>query len=240
MPAQQPQQHQQAPPFQGAPPTCSCGVPCRQSTATTAANSGRPFFACVKGKSEGCDYFKWVDQYSPDQDAAMAAVPAASCNCGLPLTPRTVGSGANKGRPFRACPKPRDEGCGFFEWLDQQQQQPQQAPAPAGGQWQQQQQQQQQYHGHSQAPPSAAPGQAMCNCGLPAAERTATTASNRGRRLRGCPKPREQSCGFFEWVDPPPQQGGGGGGGAMPPTPEAGGGGMLRGGFVRASDFANR
>jgi len=27
--------------------------------------------------------------------------------------------GPNKGRPFYACPQPRDQGCGFFQWGDE-------------------------------------------------------------------------------------------------------------------------
>ena len=37
---------------------------------------------------------------------------------------------------------------------------------------------------------------------------------NKGRPFFGCSKPREQSCGFFQWGDEdPPAAGGGGGGG---------------------------
>ena len=32
--------------------------------------------------------------------------------------------GANKGKEFFACPKPRDQSCGFFLWADQDQNEP--------------------------------------------------------------------------------------------------------------------
>jgi len=28
--------------------------------------------------------------------------------------------GPNKGRPFYCCSKPRDQGCGFFQWADEE------------------------------------------------------------------------------------------------------------------------
>lgn len=39
------------------------------------------------------------------------------CGCQEPAVERTVSKeGDNKGRKFYACSKPREEGCGFFEW----------------------------------------------------------------------------------------------------------------------------
>lgn len=41
------------------------------------------------------------------------------CGCQQASVERTVfKEGPNTGRKFWACPKPRDEGCGFFEWQD--------------------------------------------------------------------------------------------------------------------------
>ena len=36
--------------------------------------------------------------------------------------------------------------------------------------------------------------------------------ANKGRQFYGCSKPRDQSCGFFQWADQDGNQGGGGGG----------------------------
>lgn len=42
-----------------------------------------------------------------------------SCHCSEPAISRTVSKeGANKGRPFYCCAKPRGQGCDFFEWGD--------------------------------------------------------------------------------------------------------------------------
>lgn len=42
-----------------------------------------------------------------------------SCHCSEPAVSRTVSKeGANKGRPFYCCAKPRGQGCDFFEWGD--------------------------------------------------------------------------------------------------------------------------
>jgi DNA topoisomerase-3 len=44
------------------------------------------------------------------------------CGCQQPTVERTVfKEGPNTGRKFWSCSKPRDEGCGFFEWADGQQ-----------------------------------------------------------------------------------------------------------------------
>lgn len=41
------------------------------------------------------------------------------CGCQQEAVERTVfKEGPNTGRKFWACPKQRDEGCGFFEWQD--------------------------------------------------------------------------------------------------------------------------
>ena len=41
-----------------------------------------------------------------------------------------------------------------------------------------------------------------CFCGLEMVVRTSTTASNKGRRFRGCPLfPRKDACNYFHWID---------------------------------------
>lgn len=40
--------------------------------------------------------------------------------------------------------------------------------------------------------------------------------TNKGRQFFGCSKPRDQGCGFFQWLDQDGNQGGGGGGGWRP------------------------
>jgi hypothetical protein len=60
-------------------------------------------------------------------------------------------------------------------------------------------------------PPPPAPGAAaaapVCRCQEPAVERTVVReGGNKGKKFWSCSKPREDSCGFFEWAD---QSGGG-------------------------------
>jgi len=45
---------------------------------------------------------------------------SVQCGCGQNAKELTVQKeGPNKGRPFYACPKPRGEGCKFFQWGDE-------------------------------------------------------------------------------------------------------------------------
>ena len=52
------------------------------------------------------------------------------CLCGQPAVTRTVQKdGPNKGRQFHTCAKPREQQCGFFQWVDENV-----APGEAAGQ----------------------------------------------------------------------------------------------------------
>ena len=108
------------------------------------ANKGRQFYKCSKPQGAGCDFFLWADQ---GDGAGPAAGPpqqpygrapqqqpypppaqqqnnndqgAVNCGCGETAKLLTVNKdGANKGRQFYACPKPRDVQCNFFQWADE-------------------------------------------------------------------------------------------------------------------------
>ena len=41
------------------------------------------------------------------------------CQCGLEVTVRETTQGANMGRKYLSCPKPRESKCGYFEWADE-------------------------------------------------------------------------------------------------------------------------
>ena len=157
-----------------------------------------------------------------------------SCNCGVEAVKRTVQKdGANKGREFHVCPKPREEQCNFFQWADQVQTAPRPAQRQNGGQ---------SYQGPQHG---GQPGEDInCNCGQPSAKRIVQKdGQNKGREFYVCARPRDEQCNYFQWADEMEDSGHGGGhgggygGGGAPgpsfmrgaiPGPGAGGGGVKR------------
>lgn len=113
------------------------------------------------------------------------------CGCGEPSKLLTVSKeGPNKGRKFHSCSKPRDSGCGFFQWADQP------GSGSSSGQHQQPPMAQQR-----NGPPS---GEVPpCPCGAPAVCLTTTKEGpNKGRQFFCCAKNRNDSsrCDFFQWA----------------------------------------
>lgn len=49
----------------------------------------------------------------------------------------------------------------------------------------------------------AAPG--LCFCGEPVRVFTSKTEKSRGKQFAKCPKPQNEQCKYFEWIDDPPQ-----------------------------------
>ncbi|KAL5017788.1 hypothetical protein ScPMuIL_003510 [Solemya velum] len=158
--------------------------------------------------------------YGSDSDSTP------NCNCGTPGRRCTVQKeGPNKGREFFGCPKPRGEGCGFFQWADEDgsgQTSPSrtsfgggnpqynngisfsQRPQHPGGISSNQRPSLQSGGG---AYGSDSDGTPNCNCGTPGRRCTVQKEGpNKGREFFGCPKPRGEGCGFFQWAD----EGGGG------------------------------
>ncbi|XP_075686737.1 DNA topoisomerase 3-alpha isoform X1 [Rhinoderma darwinii] len=123
---------------------CNCGVNALQLTVRKEGpNQGRPFYKCNGGN---CNFFLWADQEggagrsaAPPQISAgrpsnsltssrefgggngNAGSPGdATCMCNQPTITRMVQKdGANKGRQFHTCSKPREQQCGFFQWADE-------------------------------------------------------------------------------------------------------------------------
>ena len=139
------------------------------------------------GRSQGNDSgYMSSHPGTQSQEADGDTADTVHCNCGQEAVIRTVQKdGANKGRQFYVCARPREEQCQMFQWADQ--------PAP---------------------PSSARPGPAHqsgggadsqevnCNCGQPSAKRTVQKeGNNKGRQFYCCPKPRDEQCGFFQWED---------------------------------------
>ncbi|XP_059126802.1 DNA topoisomerase 3-alpha isoform X1 [Peromyscus eremicus] len=122
--------------------TCNCGQEAVLLTVRKPGpNQGRHFYKCGGG---GCNFFLWADSSQPPTSASgpsgnSGRYPSAlgssvdgfgslggdsdgttSCLCGQPAVTRTVQKdGPNKGRQFHTCAKPREQQCGFFQWVDE-------------------------------------------------------------------------------------------------------------------------
>ena len=91
------------------------------------ANRGRDFYCCSNPREEQCGYFQWRDEIQGQGQAAVQGALGArrdedevNCDCGQPAVRRKVTKdGANKGREFYCCSKPRDDQCRYFQWLDE-------------------------------------------------------------------------------------------------------------------------
>lgn len=190
-------------------PNCKCGDATELKTTPSGKNQGRQFYACEKGRDAGCGFFEWVD--SPGSPTSRLIVAGGQmnsrgpetaqqtwqdgsvsdkCRCGLPADSRVTKSGPNAGRPYLACSRGRDSGCGFFQWLDE----PPASNTNSGsvsragvvhdGS---------RYRGVTADQPS-------CNCNLPA---PICTSNKSGRQFYGCAKGTTDrgGCGFFKWVE---------------------------------------
>ncbi|KAK7827395.1 hypothetical protein U0070_026601 [Myodes glareolus] len=127
--------------------TCNCGQEALLLTVRKQGpNQGRQFYKCSGG---GCNFFLWADSSHPTgggpptsasrlpgnsvgwlsaSDSNMDGFGShdsdsdgnTSCLCGQPVVTRTVQKdGPNKGRQFHTCAKPREQQCGFFQWVDE-------------------------------------------------------------------------------------------------------------------------
>lgn len=127
--------------------TCNCGQEAVLLTVRKQGpNQGRQFYKCSGG---GCSFFLWADSSHPTGGGPPTSAsrlpgnsvgwPSASdsnmdgfgslgsdsdgstsCLCGQPVVTRTVQKdGPNKGRQFHTCAKPREQQCGFFQWVDE-------------------------------------------------------------------------------------------------------------------------
>ena len=119
-------------------PLCACGQPASQRTVVKPGpNMGRPFFICSKPREQQCSFFQWADQPPATPTPPSSHVPANSfppssttgkpppsvsviCDCGETAALRRVAKeGANQGRSFYCCPRPREQQCNFFLWADE-------------------------------------------------------------------------------------------------------------------------
>ncbi|XP_066221103.1 DNA topoisomerase 3-alpha [Saccopteryx leptura] len=127
--------------------TCNCGQEAVLLTVRKEGpNQGRQFYKCHTGS---CSFFLWADSGHPGagRTTSSASGPpgrslgypsgsgnppgglggpgddsggSASCLCNQATVTRTVQKdGPNKGRQFHTCAKPREQQCGFFQWVDE-------------------------------------------------------------------------------------------------------------------------
>lgn len=131
---------------------------------------------------------------------------SVTCNCGQEALLLTVRKeGPNQGRQFYKC---HSGSCSFFLWADSSQPgargPPTSAARPVGGSLA--------HPPNSGNPQTGNPqrglgsptdnSSASCLCSQPAITRTVQKEGpNKGRQFHTCAKPREQQCGFFQWVD---------------------------------------
>lgn len=127
--------------------TCNCGQEAVLLTVRKEGpNQGRQFFKCNGGS---CNFFLWADSPNQGGGGPPASAyrplggslgrppgpgihlggfgnpgdgsgTGTSCLCSQPAVTRTVQKdGPNKGRQFHTCAKPREQQCGFFQWVDE-------------------------------------------------------------------------------------------------------------------------
>ena len=91
----------------------------RRTVTKEGPNRGREFFCCPKQRESQCGFFQWSDEVVLGQEQQETTF---NCDCGQPAARRKVQKeGANKGREFYCCAKPRDADnqCRYFQWLDE-------------------------------------------------------------------------------------------------------------------------
>lgn len=144
----------------------------------------------------------------PPPATATGGSNSVTCNCGQEAVLLTVRKeGPNQGRQFYKC---NGGGCSFFLWANSSPPEaggpPSSASRPPGG--------------SMGRPPATGDrrgrsgrprddsggggggGSMSCLCSQPAVTRTVQKdGPNKGRQFHTCAKPREQQCGFFQWVD---------------------------------------
>ncbi|XP_032697180.1 DNA topoisomerase 3-alpha isoform X2 [Lontra canadensis] len=146
----------------------------------------------------------------PPPATAAGGSNSVTCNCGQEAVLLTVRKeGPNQGRQFYKC---NGGGCSFFLWADSSPPEaggpPSAASRPPGGSLGRPPATEDR-RGWSGRPGDdggggggGGGGSMSCLCSQPAVTRTVQKdGPNKGRQFHTCAKPREQQCGFFQWVD---------------------------------------
>ena len=122
---------------------CHCRIQAKLLTVMKQGpNEGRQFYKCSKPREQVCRFFQWSEEipvkteppavsgqdiYIPPSLESFGSLmppsdspPCVECRCGEQAKLMTVNKeGANQGRQFYSCSKPREQGCGFFQWADE-------------------------------------------------------------------------------------------------------------------------
>ncbi|XP_040486068.1 DNA topoisomerase 3-alpha isoform X1 [Ursus maritimus] len=139
--------------------------------------------------------------------AVMGGSNSVTCNCGQEALLLTVRKeGPNQGRQFYKC---GGGGCSFFLWADSSLPEaagpPCSASRPTGSSLGRPPAMGDRWGGSSRPGEDGGGGGGggmSCLCSQPAVTRTVQKdGPNKGRQFHTCAKPREQQCGFFQWVD---------------------------------------
>uniref|UniRef100_A0A6P7FEZ4 DNA topoisomerase n=1 Tax=Diabrotica virgifera virgifera TaxID=50390 RepID=A0A6P7FEZ4_DIAVI len=113
---------------QAADVVCNCNQEALILTVRKEGpNTGRQFYKCANNI---CDFFLWAANDENNVQGGSASNSNAQyqsnqsqnlqCRCRQAAVLRTVSKqGANTGRQFYTCPKPMGQGCGFFQWADE-------------------------------------------------------------------------------------------------------------------------
>lgn len=140
----------------------------------------------------------------PPAAAATEGSNSVTCNCGQEAVLLTVRKeGPNQGRQFYKC---HSGGCSFFLWADSSPSEaggpPSSTSRPTGGLLGRPPATGDRRGGSGQPGDEDGGGGMSCLCSQPAVTRTVQKdGPNKGRQFHTCAKPREQQCGFFQWVD---------------------------------------
>ena len=118
---------------------CNCGQEALLLTVRKEGpNQGRQFYKCQGGS---CSFFLWANSSHPEAGGPPSSAirhptgsgnrphgfgspgddsGGTSCLCSQATVTWTVQKdGPNKGRQFHTCAKPREQQCGFFQWVDE-------------------------------------------------------------------------------------------------------------------------
>ncbi|XP_046401854.1 DNA topoisomerase 3-alpha isoform X2 [Ischnura elegans] len=158
-----------------APIVCLCGQNAIKLTVRKPGpNQGRQFYKCSQSHGgSSCDFFMWL----PDEDGVDS-----NGGAGGGGGSSHWGGGSSRGGEGSRWAGGSSRGGGAMP-----------PPPPRSSS---------QGGAGFPAPNAGSHDDVVCGCGEPARRLTVfKEGPNKGRQFFGCPKPRDQQCGFFKWAD---------------------------------------